>query len=133
MIGHTGQILDLKWNPFNDNIIASASDDCSVSNKHRGRFLSVALHLKMIFECLLIHSFSTKKFFCSLKIRIWEIPTEGLTSNLNESIVELQGHMRKVLQVEWHPTASNVLISIGFDQSVSEIKIFEHKKKLLID
>lgn len=30
VIGHSGQILDLKWNPFNDNIIASASDDCSV-------------------------------------------------------------------------------------------------------
>ncbi|XP_037043221.1 coronin-1C-like isoform X2 [Bradysia coprophila] len=80
VIGHTGQILDLKWNPFNDNLIASASDDCT--------------------------------------IRIWEIPTEGLTSNLTESLVELQGHMRKVLQVEWHPTANNVLISIGFDQSI---------------
>lgn len=34
--------------------------------------------------------------------------------------MELQGHMRKVLQVEWHPTANNVLISIGFDQSVSK-------------
>ena len=31
VIGHTGQILDLKWNPFDDNMIASASDDCTVS------------------------------------------------------------------------------------------------------
>lgn len=31
VIGHTGQILDLKWNPFNDCVIASASDDCSVN------------------------------------------------------------------------------------------------------
>lgn len=30
VIGHSGQILDLKWNPFNDNIIASASDDCTI-------------------------------------------------------------------------------------------------------
>lgn len=30
MTGHTGAILDIKWNPFNDNIIASASDDASV-------------------------------------------------------------------------------------------------------
>lgn len=30
VIGHSGQILDLKWNPFNDCIIASASDDCTV-------------------------------------------------------------------------------------------------------
>lgn len=28
--GHTGAILDIKWNPFNDNIIASSSDDASV-------------------------------------------------------------------------------------------------------
>lgn len=32
VIGHTGQILDLKWHPFNDCVIASASDDCSVSS-----------------------------------------------------------------------------------------------------
>lgn len=32
VIGHSGQILDLKWNPFNDCVIASASDDCSVSS-----------------------------------------------------------------------------------------------------
>ena len=31
VIGHTGQILDLKWNPFDDLSIASASDDCTVS------------------------------------------------------------------------------------------------------
>ena len=28
--GHTGPVLDIKWNPFNDNIIASASEDCTV-------------------------------------------------------------------------------------------------------
>ena len=30
MIGHCGQVLDLKWNPFNDHSIASASDDCTI-------------------------------------------------------------------------------------------------------
>jgi WD40 repeat protein len=29
--GHRGPVLDVKWNPFNDNIIASCSDDCTVS------------------------------------------------------------------------------------------------------
>lgn len=28
--GHKGPVLDIKWNPFNDNIIASCSDDCTV-------------------------------------------------------------------------------------------------------
>eukprot|EP00088_Acartia_fossae_P016442 TRINITY_DN1919_c0_g1_i2.p1 TRINITY_DN1919_c0_g1~~TRINITY_DN1919_c0_g1_i2.p1 ORF type:complete len:628 (+),score=126.99 TRINITY_DN1919_c0_g1_i2:93-1976(+) len=30
VVGHTAQVLDIKWNPFNDNIIASASEDCTV-------------------------------------------------------------------------------------------------------
>lgn len=30
VIGHAGQIFDLKWNPFNDFQIASASDDCTI-------------------------------------------------------------------------------------------------------
>jgi len=28
--GHTGPVLDLKWNPFNENIIASGSDDATI-------------------------------------------------------------------------------------------------------
>jgi len=32
VVGHSGPVLDIKWDPFNDNIIASASEDCSVSN-----------------------------------------------------------------------------------------------------
>ncbi|XP_010882571.1 coronin-2B [Esox lucius] len=28
--GHQGGVLDIKWNPFTDNIIASCSEDCSV-------------------------------------------------------------------------------------------------------
>ena len=28
--GHSAPVLDIKWSPFNDNIIASSSEDCSV-------------------------------------------------------------------------------------------------------
>jgi len=28
--GHTGHVLDIRWNPFNDNIIASASEDATI-------------------------------------------------------------------------------------------------------
>ncbi|XP_018332075.1 coronin-2B isoform X2 [Agrilus planipennis] len=28
--GHKGPVLDIKWNPFDDNVIASCSDDCTV-------------------------------------------------------------------------------------------------------
>ena len=30
--GHSGAVLDIKWNPFNDDFIASSSDDCTVRN-----------------------------------------------------------------------------------------------------
>ena len=29
--GHSGPVLDVKWNPFNDYVIASCSDDATVS------------------------------------------------------------------------------------------------------
>ncbi|XP_026481952.1 coronin-2B-like isoform X2 [Ctenocephalides felis] len=32
--GHTGPVLDIKWNPFDDNVIASCSDDCTVKLWH---------------------------------------------------------------------------------------------------
>lgn len=41
-----------------------------------------------------------------------------MTSNLTESVVELTGHKRKILHIEWHPTAKNVLISAGFDHLI---------------
>jgi len=28
--GHRGRVTDIKWNPFNDNVIASGSDDATV-------------------------------------------------------------------------------------------------------
>ena len=76
--GHTGPILDLKWNPFNDNVIASCSDDYT--------------------------------------IKLWYIPDEGLQNrNLNEPIMDLREHRRRVSYIEWHPTAENILVSTGFD------------------
>lgn len=28
--GHSRPVTDIKWNPFNDNIIASGSEDCTI-------------------------------------------------------------------------------------------------------
>ena len=30
MVGHRGAVFDIQWCPHDDNIIASASDDCSI-------------------------------------------------------------------------------------------------------
>lgn len=73
--GHRGPVLDVAWCPFNDNVIASGSEDCTV--------------------------------------RVWQIPELGLVRPLTDAIVELALHQRRVVQVLWHPTANNVLLSAG--------------------
>ena len=44
--GHRGRVTDIKWNPFNDNVIASGSDDSTVRSISvcSVRMLAVALH-----------------------------------------------------------------------------------------
>lgn len=78
--GHQREILDIQWNPFNDHIIASASEDTTV--------------------------------------KIWRIPSGGLTEDLLEPLVDLHGHQRKVGIIRWHPTANGIIASAGFDFKV---------------
>ena len=73
--GHKGPVLDIAWSPFNDNVIASASDDTMV--------------------------------------RVWNIPNMGLIRTMTDPVVELAGHQRKVQSIHWHPSALNVLLSVG--------------------
>ena len=73
--GHKAAVLDIQWCPHNDDVIASASEDCVV--------------------------------------KVWQIPEGGLTKNLEESVVDLLGHQRRVGLVQWHPSALNVLLSAG--------------------
>jgi coronin-1B/1C/6 len=73
--GHKGPVLDIAWSPFNDNVIASASDDTMV--------------------------------------RVWNIPNLGLIRTMTDPVVELAGHQRKVQSIHWHPSALNVLLSVG--------------------
>lgn len=75
--GHKGNVLDIKWSPFNDHLIASGSEDNTV--------------------------------------KIWQIPEEGLRTNLTEWQVDLHGHGRRVGYIEWHPTADNIILSAGLD------------------
>ncbi|XP_076335965.1 coronin-2B-like isoform X2 [Tachypleus tridentatus] len=79
--GHSRPVLDIKWNPFNDNVIASCSDDCT--------------------------------------IKLWFIPDEGLKhSNMTKPIMDLHQHYRRVGNIEWHPTAENIILSAGFDNTI---------------
>lgn len=82
MSGHRGAVLDLAWCPHNDDIIASASEDCTV--------------------------------------KVWQIPEGGLRINLDhdDCVADLQGHQRRVGNIKWHPSAANILVSVGSDNKV---------------
>lgn len=73
-------MLDFDFNPFHDQIIASASEDQTV--------------------------------------KVWGIPEGGLTANVDQPLVDLHGHTRKVTLLRFHPTANNVLASTAADQTV---------------
>jgi coronin-1B/1C/6 len=79
--GHSGQILDFAFNPFNDYIIASGSADCTV--------------------------------------KIWGIPEGGLTKTITEPLLTLEDHTKKVGNVLFHPTASNVLFTAAMDHKIN--------------
>ncbi|XP_072020536.1 coronin-2B-like isoform X2 [Amphiura filiformis] len=94
--GHSGPVLDIKWNPFNDDMIASCSDDTTV--------------------------------------KIWEIPEGGICGvNLTDHIADLRGHSRRVGQIEWHPTAENILASAAHDCMVIVWNIASGEEVCVID
>lgn len=78
--GHKAPVLDIAFNPFNDNEIASSSEDCTA--------------------------------------KIWFIPDGGLEETKTIAENTLLGHQRRVTHVRWHPTANDVLLTIGGDQAV---------------
>ncbi|ESN90362.1 hypothetical protein HELRODRAFT_71055 [Helobdella robusta] len=49
-------------------------------------------------------------------IKIWKIPENGLQSNLNTPVSDLNSaHYKRVSYIEWHPTVRGVLLSAGAD------------------
>lgn len=83
--GHKGPVVDIKFSPFDDHLIATASDDATV--------------------------------------RIWRVPPHGPLRNVTSSL-DLHAHQRRVSQIEWHPAAENIVLSIGQDNSVSSRRNF---------
>lgn len=88
--GHSGAVLDIEWNPFDDSMMATASEDT--------------------------------------RIKIWQIPEEWepideqgnakAGKNLTESLVDLEGHRKKVTLLRYNPTANNTLLSSSADYTV---------------
>lgn len=88
--GHTGSVLDVDFNPFDDNMFASASEDTTI------KIWGIPDDWEPTDEKGL-----AKK-----------------GNNLSESLVDLVGHRKKVQLLRFHPTASNVLASTSADYTV---------------
>ena len=111
--GHTGAVMDMDWNPFDDTMMATGSEDTS--------------------------------------IKIWQIPEDWEPTdekgnakkgeNLSESLLDLQGHQKKVTLLRYHPSAEGGLLSTGADyavkiwdiESAAEVQSCEETEVLIQD
>jgi len=51
-------------------------------------------------------------------VKVIGIPPDGMTDHVTEPLVDLQGHMKKVTLLKWHPTAQNIIASVSADHTV---------------
>mmetsp|Transcript_27265 Transcript_27265/g.41878 ORF Transcript_27265/g.41878 Transcript_27265/m.41878 type:complete len:451 (+) Transcript_27265:146-1498(+) len=88
--GHTGSVLDFDFNPFDDSLFASGSEDTTIK----------IWGIPEEWEPTDDHGNAKKG------------------ENLSESLTDLVGHRKKVTLVRFNPTANNVLASASADGSV---------------
>ncbi|KAL7486734.1 hypothetical protein ACHAW6_012334 [Cyclotella cf. meneghiniana] len=88
--GHSGAILDFEWNPFDDAMLATASEDTTV------KIWSIPDDWEPIDDK-----------GCS-----------KAGSDVTDSLVDLVGHAKKVNLLRFHPTANNILMSTSSDYTV---------------
>ena len=89
--GHQGSILDFEWSPFDDAMLATASEDTTI------KIWSVPEEWE--------------------PIDIKGVNKSG-GEDITESMVDLVGHTKKVNLLRFHPTANNVLASTSSDYTV---------------
>jgi coronin-1B/1C/6 len=88
--GHAGAVLDMEWNPFDDSMLATASEDTNIK-------------LWQIPE-----DWEPTDEKGNAK--------EG--KGLDQSIQELTGHRKKVTLLRYNPTVNNCLLSTSGDYSI---------------
>jgi coronin-1B/1C/6 len=52
------------------------------------------------------------------KVAVTKFPVSGLTEHITSADMVLDGHQKKVVLVQWHPSANNILASASFDKCV---------------
>ena len=84
--GHTSKVTCSNFHPFNDDIVATGSADCTV--------------------------------------KLWRIPSDGLTEHLKKSLLTLEGHSKRIQFTEFHPTSNNILATASAT-NVNEVKVWD--------
>lgn len=85
-------VNDLAFNPFDDSLLATATNDGSV--------------------------------------HLWNIPEGGLTSNLTQSTHRLTASDKRLLYLDFHPLASNVLLTADAGKTVKLFDVEASQEKL---
>lgn len=88
--GHKGSVLDMDWNPFDDSMLATSSDDTTI------KLWSIPDDWEPTDET----------------------GNSKPGTNLDTCLVTLEGHMKKVTYVKFNPTVGNVLASTSGDLSI---------------
>ena len=57
-------------------------------------------------------------------MKLWRIPSDGLTAHLKESLLTLEGHSKRIQFTEFHPTSNNILATASAT-NVNEVKVWD--------
>jgi len=88
--GHSGTVLDTEWSPFDDSMLATASEDSTI------KLWSIPDDWEPTDEK--------------------GMGKKG--DDFSDSLTQLDGHRKKVTLIRFHPTASNTMLSTSADYTV---------------
>ncbi|XP_043567419.1 coronin-7-like [Chiloscyllium plagiosum] len=66
------------------------------------------------------------------KIRLWRIPTGGLSEILSDPEQTLSGHTEKIYSIKFHPLASDILASSSYDMTLRIWNISSGKEEIIL-
>jgi coronin-1B/1C/6 len=88
--GHSGAVLDIEWSPFDDNMMATASEDTKI------KIWQIPDNWEPIDEQ----------------------GNAKAGESLSDAMCDLTAHTKKVTLLRYHPTAANTLLSTAADYTV---------------
>ena len=117
LIACNGSFIAASWNGtvgsvavFNTHFPSNIKFNCPVLKGHKNSVFD--LEFSPLKDTLLATASD------DATVKLWEIPPEGLTQNLNEDLLTYKGHTRRVSFVKFNPVAADVIASASTDYSL---------------